>query len=68
MQNTENFLERISSTSMFTEAGDSKFVGVATRTDKCSHEQEYENHIYEQIISENEIYVLYCIFVVNELC
>lgn len=38
MQNTENFLERISSTSMFTEAGDSKFVGVATRTDKCSHE------------------------------
>lgn len=29
---------------------------------------EYENRIYEQIISENEIYVLYCIFVVNELC
>lgn len=53
---------------MFTEAGDSKFVGVATRTDKCSHEYEYKNRIYEQIISENEIYVLYCIFVVNELC
>lgn len=47
MQNIENFLERIFLIFMFIEVGDSKFVGVVIRIDKCLYEYEYKNCIYE---------------------